>query len=689
MQSDPLLCPSQERLLALHRGELECEAVDTLCRHLEGCASCESFLATLKDGDDGIVANLRKFVGCEPRIEGAELRVLEARAKAIPLAQQQSDPLPLGKEIDWPATPAETAPLPRLGKYQLLKELGRGGMGIVYAAIHTTLKKKVAVKVILPEHSGHSQIRARFRREMEAVGELSHPNIVAATDADEAEGCQFLVMELVDGLNLDHLLRLCGPLPVAEACEIMRQGAVGLQYVFEHGRVHRDLKPSNLMVSTDGVVKILDLGLARLFGDDKGSGELTGSNVVMGTADYMAPEQWEDSRKAGIRADIYSLGCTFYKVLVGDAPFSDPEYKPAVIKKQAHARLPFPTIESRRPDVPGEVAAVLERMLAKDPGERFATPKELAEALRPFTEGSDCRRLVAGALQRSALLPQTQPENKGVARETAGNKRETPANVSIRAITNPFNRIFRNRRRWTVIGGVMAAVVALAVLGKSWFASYDSPMQPGRWYYPLRDRQPDVLFWRNEKGDHFFDHSKNSGELRVDAKDVLLFGLDETDRAAYRIVAEISQTREHGGVGLFFGYRDSFYDTDFKPCSKYQYLELIENRHPAAQGSYLLTRGFTTIDHLRQPNKFFREVGFASAKLEKAMVKEENTLDIEVKGGKLTRVLWNTELLRFSGSADADSFTDADYIGKFGTFSRKSYSVFGKVGIKLYERVFP
>src|SRR5579862_2225047 len=528
-------CPDRSQLLALHRGELDCEEVDTLCRHLEACPACEAVLATLKDSSDGIVANLQRFVGCEPRIEGEELKVLEARAKAILLPQIAALPPSVGNESDKPATPAENTPLPRLGKYQLLKELGRGGMGIVYTAVHTTLKKKVAVKVILPEHSGDSHIRARFRREMEAVGELSHPNIVAATDADEAEGCQFLVMELVDGLNLDQLLRLCGPLPVADACDIIRQAAVGLQYVYEHRRVHRDLKPSNLMVSTDGVVKILDLGLARLFADEKGSGELTRSNVVMGTADYMAPEQWEDSRKIDIRADIYSLGCTFYKVLVGDAPFSDPEYKPAPIKKQAHARLPFPSIQSRRPDVPAGVAGVLEQMLAKDPAQRFATPKELAEALGPLARGCDCRQLVARGLQRSAEFPQGREARQELAAETVEGKRATPAFQSGGRVAARAGQFVAKRKRLLAAICVLVAGVALAAMfGLNLPPKQQQPLLPGV-NHNLLQREPTKLFWKNPKFDHMFDFHPERSEVFVSAPYLSYLGLGKTDYSGYRI----------------------------------------------------------------------------------------------------------------------------------------------------------
>ncbi|MBI2479966.1 MAG: serine/threonine protein kinase [Planctomycetia bacterium] len=212
----------------------------------------------------------------------------------------------------------EDQELGALREYQLLERLGRGGMGTVYKALHTRLKRVVAVKVLPADRLNDPAAVARFQREMEAVGKLDHPNIVRATDAGEVDGIHFLVMEYVLGLDVSDLVRRAGPLPIAEACEIARQAAVGLQNAHEHGLVHRDIKPSNLMLTADGQIKILDLGLARLH--DSQQGDLTSASQMMGTIDYMAPEQTSASRDVDIRADIFSLGATLYKLLCGQAP---------------------------------------------------------------------------------------------------------------------------------------------------------------------------------------------------------------------------------------------------------------------------------------------------------------------------------------------------------------------------------
>jgi hypothetical protein len=234
---------------------------------------------------------------------------------------------------------------------------------------------------------------------MKAVGALDHPNIIRAMDAREVEGTRFLVTEYVDGGDLNLLGRQCHPLSIADVCEIVRQAAVGLEEAHRHGLVHRDIKPSNFMVTTQGVVRLLDLGLAR-FESDQAPEEVTGTGQPMGTIEYMAPEQISDSHKADIRADIYGLGCTFYKLLAGRTPFGGPEYKSVLERMAAHARDPVPPIRNFRPDVPDALVALLDRMLAKDPGQRPSKPAEVADAVGPFAVGSNLAALVARATGR-------------------------------------------------------------------------------------------------------------------------------------------------------------------------------------------------------------------------------------------------------------------------------------------------
>ncbi len=298
------------------------------------------------------------------------------------------------------ATAEFESPVRELGEYHLMDKLGEGGMGTVYKAMHTKLGREVAVKVLTTARLGSESAIARFEREMLAVGRLDHPNIVRAYDAREIDGTRFLVMELVDGLDLTGVLRHTGPLPVADACEVVRQAALGLQCAHEGQLVHRDIQPGNLMLTTAGQVKILDLGLAR-FGAGRPGEEMISTGMALGTLDYMAPEQASDGHHIDIRADIYSLGCTLYKLLAGRAPFDQPRYAGVMEKVVAHAKhSPLPISRFRR-DVPKEVVAILNRMIAKDPGRRFQTPGEVADAVGPFCVGAN----LAGLLARAKNTP--------------------------------------------------------------------------------------------------------------------------------------------------------------------------------------------------------------------------------------------------------------------------------------------
>ena len=211
----------------------------------------------------------------------------------------------------------------RIGQYQLLKQIGRGGMGLVYLARHLKLGRTVALKLLPGLHLSEKSAIVRLQREIAATGRLQHPNIVFATDANEEDGIDYLVMEHIEGIDVGRLVAALGPLPCPVACEIIRQAALGLAHVHGCGLVHRDLKPSNLMLAADGVVKILDLGLALLREGLPGNEEsATQTGYLLGTADYVSPEQLHDPHDADVRSDLYSLGCTFYKLLTGHAPFS-------------------------------------------------------------------------------------------------------------------------------------------------------------------------------------------------------------------------------------------------------------------------------------------------------------------------------------------------------------------------------
>jgi serine/threonine protein kinase len=316
------------------------------------------------------------------------------------------DPLDLVKAtVDLPrgdhsSAVAKELPIGTLGVYELLTKLGEGGMGAVYKARHTKLDKIVAIKVLPAERMKVESAVARFEREMRAVGKLEHPNIVRAMDANEEGGMHYLVMEYVQGVDLAQLVKQCGPLPTADACELIRQAAVGLDEAHDNAMVHRDIKPSNIMLCVVSkrkppVVKILDMGLALLseaHSDDVQG--LTATGQMMGTFDYMAPEQGGDSKSVDIRADIYALGASLYKLLCGEVIYHGDMYHTPVQKMMALATQPAPPIQTRCQGVPDGLAAVLHQMLEKDPDKRIATPEEVAKALTPFCAGANLAALV-------------------------------------------------------------------------------------------------------------------------------------------------------------------------------------------------------------------------------------------------------------------------------------------------------
>ena len=257
----------------------------------------------------------------------------------------------------------------QLGNYAILDKIGQGGMGTVLKAEHKRMRRVVALKVIGPKSSASPAAARRFHREVEAAAKLIHPNIVTAFDADEADGINFLVMEYVDGADLSTLVKLDGPLPVETAVNCLLQTARGLEYAHSKGVVHRDIKPRNLLLDRDGAVKILDMGLARV---ETSSGadqtDLTGSGQIMGTIDYMAPEQAVNPKDADERADVYSLGITLWYLLTGRIVYRG---QTILEKLVAHREQSVPSLTEACPSATRELDAVFRKMVAKKPQQRY------------------------------------------------------------------------------------------------------------------------------------------------------------------------------------------------------------------------------------------------------------------------------------------------------------------------------
>ena len=301
----------------------------------------------------------------------------------------------------------------QLGPYQLVAKLGEGGMGAVYKARHVKLGKFVAMK-ILPQHvMSRPDALARFEREMLAVGTLSHPNVVQAHDAGEFNGVHYLSMEYVEGQDLQELVKTKGPVSVVNACKAIRQAAQGLAAAHKMGLVHRDIKPSNLFVTKQtGQIKILDMGLA-LLSQEEVPAALTSTGQCFGTPDYMAPEQWNDAHTCDGRADLYSLGCTLFFLLVGHPPYHSGTHRSAANKMKGHVIDPIPDLRSARQDIPDGVDAIYRKLLAKEPKDRFVSAAALAEALAPFTKPALAAPREESRTTNSSATPadsdQTQP----------------------------------------------------------------------------------------------------------------------------------------------------------------------------------------------------------------------------------------------------------------------------------------
>ena len=311
-----------------------------------------------------------------------------------------------------------------IGPYVVTDRIGAGGMGQVYKAVHRQMERTVALKVLPKARRADPQAQARFMREVRASAKLIHPNIVTAFDVGEERHITYLAMEYVRGQDLHHLINARGRLEPGQAAGIIFQVAWGLEHARKRGIVHRDIKPANILVDEEGVAKILDMGLARIHheGDEK-SGTLTTEGTVVGTMDYVAPEQTQYSHEVDTRADIYSLGCTLYHALTGRLPFPGGTI---VQKMYRHVHEPHTPVPELVPDVPPELTAVVDTMMAKSPDDRYQTPAEVAEALRPWVSGSIADMGSGAAVTPTAAQPTPPGVRPSVAAGLANVTAEPP-----------------------------------------------------------------------------------------------------------------------------------------------------------------------------------------------------------------------------------------------------------------------
>jgi serine/threonine protein kinase len=371
-------CYSREQLEGYLSGELADPMSDQIEDHVADCSTCEDSLSELDASDNTLIRTLRLKSGVPASDEPVWVERVAGSPFEVPVDEQAVD--------------AKAESPSRLGDYELQNVIGRGGMSVVFSARHTHLGRDVALKVLLPTHQQHGISRDRFAREMRAVGALDHPAIVRATDAGQYRNTSYLVMEKIDGVDLTRVFRKLGPLSVPDACQIVAEAARGLAYAHEKGVVHRDVKPSNLIINDQGNLKILDFGLARV---QSVVGEVSMQTTVgqlLGTLDYMAPEQ-ADGSDVDARADIYALGATLFKLVGGSPPHGRSVDVPILEHLNRLAGNEAPRLTEFRDDIPAELVELIAAMLRKDPGERLASATEVADRLAAFTDGADLKAL--------------------------------------------------------------------------------------------------------------------------------------------------------------------------------------------------------------------------------------------------------------------------------------------------------
>jgi WD40 repeat protein len=442
--------PAHDDLVRFGHGLLPADERQAIEAHVATCDECTAQLTAL--APDSLAQLLRL---------GPQLAPCPDSTPLPPALGGLTSPF-AGLSFPAEATPEGEAPaaipepLREHPRYRVLRLLGRGGMGNVYLAEHRHMGRMVALKVIDPSILDNPTAVRRFRQEVKAAAQLAHPNIVQAHDAEEAGGLHFLVLEYVPGQQLAAYAAEAGPLPYQEACAYAHQAALALQYAHGAGLVHRDVKPHNLMVTPDGRVKVLDFGLARVLARPGAAGaSATQAGSLMGTPDYVAPEQARDAGAVDGRADVYSLGCTLYHLLTGRPPFPGGT---AIEKVARHLTEDVPALDAARLGLPAGLAEVVARMTARDPGQRYQTAGEVAEALAPF------------ATAAVTAIPLAQPVRSGrtgtlieaeLVREPAGALSQTAV--------LPASAGRSDRRRWwrrlaAVAAGVLFVAAALAAV---------------------------------------------------------------------------------------------------------------------------------------------------------------------------------------------------------------------------------
>jgi len=377
-------CIESDSLLLFINGKHDEKTAEIIRTHLTECSSCEFRLSSLRGGDsEDNMLDLGSIGGVVSDLEAEDFdniqNIIDHATNILPGQSLQ--------ETD-------------LGNYRLHCPVGQGGMAVVYKAENKKLQKTVAVKIL--RTGFHGPPLQRIEREIKAHGKLNHPSIVTAVDAGEEGSIQYLVTEFVDGLDLGNITKSIGSLPVADACEIIRQAAMGIESAHQLGMIHRDLKPSNIMINSQGQVKVLDFGLVHFQQWSESNLELTSVGQLLGTLDYMAPEQAENPASVGLQCDIYSLAATLFCLLTGQAPLAGTGYQSPIEKLRKIATSVAPKVTELRSGIPNSLCKIIANSLSNSPADRPVSAKSFAESLQPFCEGHQLQTLISTAQSKSS-----------------------------------------------------------------------------------------------------------------------------------------------------------------------------------------------------------------------------------------------------------------------------------------------
>ena len=585
-------CPESARLRRFLLGKLADDEIEAVGAHLAICPECEVALVALEATRDSFIEYLCDYDEslCEEQGYRELQRRLAEPTDSVSGARHRST------LHGAPCQPSVSDSLPvELGNYQLIEKLGQGAMGAIYRAWHTRLKRTVAVKLLSPRWLDDPYVVERFAGEMEALGKLDdHPNVIRARDAGESDGQHYLVMDYVAGIDLGRLLLRIGPLRVADACEIARQAALGLAHAHRHGLLHRDVKPSNLMLTRAGCVQVLDLGLAIFRGD------ATAGDSVVGTADYMAPEQWVDGAHLDVGVDVYGLGCTLYKLLVGHAPFATSAAGPRA-KRRAHTRSAPPALSDARPDVPAELDDLVSRMLAKRPSRRLASARQIADALAPLAATADVEALAHRVLETS------DDTQRNIGDATLAQR-----------VWGPLTMAKTSRRRWLV--GATAACALVAGGPRS------------VWRYFTRTPYELLAAVSSEHIHHQYD--RKSGELKSHATNQVLYRLREEEHASYHLSTGIELLDRDVEAGLFFAY----YEKSERDYYSRQF-EVIGVRASEIKGAIgMFRRNCSVAHHGESAYWTWRDIVDIDVPVAKDELVSVDELKIVVQDGRLTSV---------------------------------------------------